>query len=175
MSAPKPEIVFRNAPSAADRVAVRRIVESTGLFRSAEVDVAVELVDNCLAKGRASEYYFVFGDRDGATIGYACYGPITVTQGSYDVYWIAVDKRSQGQGLGRRLLAEAEHQVRSAGGRRIYVETSGRPDYLPTRAFYERCGYQVEAVLREFYAPGDDKVVYVKAVPVRLPEGALGT
>jgi GNAT superfamily N-acetyltransferase len=148
--------------TAADRDHVRRIVESTGFFRPDEVDVAVELVDERLARGVASGYEFVFADREGRTVGYACYGPIACTIGSYDLYWIAVDRDEQGTGLGRVLLAAAEDAIRRAGGRQVYIETSNRPQYVPTRGFYERCGYRLAAVLPDFYAPGDDKVIFVK-------------
>ena len=94
---------FREEPLPADREAIRRIVESTGFFAPYEVDVAVELVDERLSKGIASGYYFLFAEREGQTIGYACYGPIACTQHSYDLFWIAVDVRRQRSGLGRRL------------------------------------------------------------------------
>ena len=87
-----------------------------------------------------------------------------MTQSSWDLYWIAVDAAAQGRGLGRAVLAESERRIAAAGGRRVYVETSSRPQYLPTRSFYERCGYAVGAVLDDFYAPGDGKVVFVKAL-----------
>jgi GNAT superfamily N-acetyltransferase len=149
-----------------DREAVRRIVHSSGFFSPAEIDVAVELVDDRLRLGEASEYYFVFADdAEGRTWGYTCYGPITVTQGSFDLYWIAVDHEYRGRGLGKRLLAESERLIAAAGGRRVYIETSIKPQYSPTRHFYERNGYPLEAVLKEFYGPGDDKAIYVKALP----------
>ncbi|HUG90500.1 MAG TPA: GNAT family N-acetyltransferase [Planctomycetaceae bacterium] len=155
-------VVLRSDVAAADRDHVRWIVESTGFFRPDEVDVAVELVDERLAKGPPSGYEFVFAERDGRTVGYACYGPIACTIGSYDLFWIAVDRADQRGGLGRRLLEAAEDAIRRAAGRHIYIETSNRPQYASTRGFYERCGYRLAAVLPEFYAPGDDKVIYVK-------------
>ena len=145
-----------------DREHVRRIVESTGFFRADEVDVAVELVDERLAKGPASGYEFVLADRGDRAVGYACFGPIACTIGSYDLYWIAVDAEQQGTGLGRLLLNAAEDAIRCAGGRHVYIETSNRPQYTPTRGFYDRCGYRLAAVLPDFYAPGDGKVIYVK-------------
>lgn len=146
----------------ADRCAVRQIVGSVGFFTAAEVAVAVELVDERLAKGAVSGYHFVFAETEGQLQGYTCYGPIPATVASYDLYWIAVAPPSQGRGMGRALLAETERLVRQSGGRRIYAETSGRELYVPTRAFYERNGYQRAAVLADFYAPEDDKVIYVK-------------
>lgn len=159
-----PTLRSQVAPS--DRDAVRQIVEATGFFRPDEVHVAVELVDETLTKGEAAGYYFIFVEVDGKVAGYACYGPIACTLGSYDLYWIAVGTNYQGQGLGQILLREAERQIMERGGRHIYIETSGRPQYTPTRAFYERCGYEVVAVLPEFYDREDDKVVWRKVCAV---------
>ena len=57
-----------------------------------------------------------------------------------------------------------EKLIQNSGGHRVYVETSGRPDYLPTRNFYERCKYTKAAELPEFYGEGDSKVIYVKVL-----------
>ena len=65
------------------------------------------------------------------------------------------------RGIGKALLQMSE-EIISKGGQRIYVETSSRAQYEPTRKFYRSCGYQEEAMLSDFYAPGDDKVIYVK-------------
>jgi GNAT superfamily N-acetyltransferase len=159
-------LTFREAVRPDDRDVVRRIVASTGFFSEAEIDVAVELVDERLARGDASGYYFVFAEQDGATIGYACYGPIACTVGSFDLYWIAVDAAHRGHGLGRVILEETERRIAAPPwrGRRIYIETSGREQYAPTQGFYTRCGYTLEARLKDFYSPGDDKLVYVRAI-----------
>lgn len=157
-------ISFRYEPTSKDRESVREIVEATGFFYSHEVSVAVELVDERLAKGVASGYHFVFAELDGQLLGYTCYGPIPCTATSFDLYWIAVHPLAQRGGIGRRLMVESEKQICANDGERIYLDTSSRPQYEPTRMFYERCGFRVEAVLRDFYARGDDKVIFVKEV-----------
>ncbi|MCC7046925.1 MAG: GNAT family N-acetyltransferase [Alphaproteobacteria bacterium] len=154
---------FRDAPRASDAGAIRRIVESTGFFRPDEVAVAVELVEERLARGiAASGYHFVFADDGGDAIGYACFGPIPCSLASWDLYWIAVENGARGHGLGRELLRRAEEAVRGAGGTAIYIETSSKPQYDATRAFYLACGYGLEHVFADFYAPGDGKAVYSK-------------
>jgi D-alanine-D-alanine ligase len=168
------EVKFRTEPRESDAAAIRDIVASTGFFHDFEIDVAVELVDERLKEGLASEYYFVFAeDASGRVIGYACFGPVAYTQGSFDLYWIAVHDSCRGHGLGQRIMAEAEGQIaagvptksgESVRGRRVYIETSSKVQYRPTREFYLRCGYREEARLADFYAPGDDKLVYVKAL-----------
>ena len=147
-----------------DREIVRRLVESTGVFSPVEIDVAVELVDDRLKRGPESDYHFVFAEQGGRTVGYTCYGPIALTAGSFDLYWIAVDKAMHGRKVGRLLLERTEELIREARGRQVYIETSNRHHYAPTRGFYLRCGYTQDALLKDFYAPGDDKVIYVKGL-----------
>jgi ribosomal protein S18 acetylase RimI-like enzyme len=159
-----PAIVLRHDVRPSDREVVRRIVESTGAFFPPEVDVAVELVDEHLSRGPEYGYHFVFADISGETAGYACYGPIACTESSYDLYWIAVLQSFRGRGLGKLLMQEVERLVGLCGGTRIYIETAGRGHYAATRAFYERCGYRVEATLKDFYAPGDDRLTFTRVL-----------
>ncbi len=157
-------LTFRTELSPADRDCIRAMVESTGVFNEVELDTAVELADERLAEGPASGYHFLFAELDGRVVGYACYGPIALTVGSYDLYWIAVDKSAQGLGLGKKIMDKVAEIVRGEGGRNIYIETSTRPHYAATRGFYERCGCPLVAVLDDFYAPGDGKAIYCKRV-----------
>ena len=155
-------VVLRRDVRPGDPAVVEEIVRSTGFFREDEVTVAVELVQERLDKGAGSGYEFIFAKTGGRTVGYSCFGLIPCTLHSFDLYWIAVAPGSQGSGLGRRLMAEAEGQISRHGGKRVYVDTSSRPQYLPTRGFYEALGYQRAAYLPDFYAPGDGRVIYCK-------------
>ena len=94
--------------------------------------------------------------------GYACFGPHSLTQGTYDLYWIVVDPTAQGHGIGHALLARVEAEVQARGGRLLLVETSGTPAYAPARRFYENSGYRCEATIHDFYALGDDLVIFSK-------------
>ena len=143
---------------------IRYLIQATGFFTEAEIRVAEDLAKERLSKGGSSEYHFVMAEQDGRLIGYTCYGPIACTHSSYDIYWIAVHPRFQGRGLGRRLVEETERLIRERGGTRIYVETSQRPQYDGTRAFYKRAGYRSEAVIPDFYAPGDGKIIFCRVL-----------
>ena len=145
---------FRYEVRPDDRETVRRLVESTGVFSPVEIDVAVELVDDRLKRGPASDYQFLFADLEGRTVGYTCYGPIALTAASFDLYWIAVDKAMHGQKVGRLLLERTEELIREAGGRQVYIETSNRHHYAATRGFYLRCGYTQECVLEGLLRQG---------------------
>lgn len=156
---------LRDAPRLSDVGVVRQILASTRFFRPDEVEIGVELVEERLVRGAETGYHFLFADdAEGKTLGYACYGPVPLTLGSWDLYWIAVRPALQGRGVGRVLLAETERRVKRAGGRHLWVDTSGRDRYRPTRQFYERSGYEVAARLEDFFAPGDAKVIYHRAL-----------
>lgn len=157
-------ITLRAEATSADRDRVRAIVVATDMFHPPEADVAVELVDDRLANGTASDYHFLFADEGATTLGYACYGYNEMTASSWELYWIAVDPACQGKGVGRLLLAQAERDIAAHSGTRLYVETSGRAQYAPTRAFYLASGYEIGAELPDFYAPGDGKVIFVKVL-----------
>ena len=138
---------------------VRRLTAECGYFSEAEVDVAVELIEEACKRGeKASGYHFLFVD----PLAYACYGPIACTRASYDLYWIVTGIEYQNRGIGGNLLAEVEQQIAKLGGQRIYIETSGSDLYAPTREFYQRRGYSLAAEFPGFYDEGDDKLVYVK-------------
>jgi GNAT superfamily N-acetyltransferase len=159
------ELSWRDQPRPEDRAAVRELAEGSGVFPPEEIEIAVELVEERIRRGLAeSGYHFLFAEPSagGPPPGYACYGPIPLTRASWDLYWIVVARPAQGRGLGRRLLAEVERRAGIAGAAALYVDTSGRPDYGPTRAFYSRCGYATAAELPDFYAPGDAKVIFAK-------------
>ncbi|GBD41598.1 Acetylpolyamine aminohydrolase [bacterium HR39] len=157
------EVSLRDHLLPGDDMRVRALVAACGNFRPAEIEVAVELVREAAERGmEASGYHFLFADSDGLLAGYACFGPIQGTEGRFDLYWIAVDPRWQRRGVGRLLFAEVERRVAAMGGGRLYIETSSTEPYRHVRRFYEGMGCGRAAVLEDFYAPGDHKVVYVK-------------
>lgn len=159
-------VTLRDAVRTADVPAIARLAQATGFFTAEEVAVAAELAEERLNKGPAGGYHFLFAeDAAKGLLGYACFGPIPCTRTSFDLYWIIVDPRRQGHGVGKRLIQAAEIQISALGGTRVYIETSSRDLYHPTRRFYERCGYALEAVLKDYYAPGDDKLIYRKSLP----------
>ena len=145
-----------------DRAVIETLVRATAFFNPEEIEVALELVDDRLANGEASHYRFLVAEMNGRVAGYACWGPIPGTVASADLYWIVVHPEFQGRRIGAALLQAAEEWMASAGRARVYVETSTRPQYLPTRAFYAACGYGQVAELADFYAPGEGKAVLLK-------------
>ncbi len=151
-----------------DRERLAAVVRATGVFREEEVAIALELFDEVFGPATprhaaADDYRFVgvFGSDD-LLLGYACYGMTPGTVGTWDVYWIAVDPALHGGGIGTALMTEVERRLVAERARLVVVETSSRSDYAPTRRFYERLGYEEAARVAGFYAPGDDRIIYVK-------------
>lgn len=141
-----------------DRDAVEEALARCGAFSDEEVAVALELFDAGLSAG-----YWLFGAEVNHRVrGYVCLGKAALTQSSWYVYWMCVHPDAQRLGLGRALQRHAEDFVRSQGGRRLVLETSGRPDYDRARRFYARAGYERAGLLQDFYRRGDDCVIYVK-------------
>ena len=158
----KLKILLREKVLPGDPKAVREILISNKYFFDFEIAVAEELIEERLARGPASGYHFFFAEIENRVVGYTCYGPIPCTQKSFDLYWIAVSEELRRQGFGRVLLSETEKAIRKLGGERVYIETSSRPDYEPTRKFYEQSGYHLAARLDDFYARGDAKLTWEK-------------
>ena len=157
-------IAYRREIEPTDLDAILNIVQSSGFFSSAEIELALELAADRLEHGRQSSYQFLFAQDSEQVVGYTCYGLIPATAGSYDLYWIAVSEPMHGRGLGKILLQKTESLISRVGGKHVYAETSSRAQYAPPHRFYEECGYSLEAVLKDFYAPEDSKIIYSKVL-----------
>lgn len=144
----------------AQRAPLEQLTSGTGLFREEEVATAVELLDASLAGD--DDYEFVGAFDGNQLLGYACWGPTPGTEGTWDLYWIVVDRKHQSRGIGTQLLQEVESRLTAHGARLTVVETSSRGDYQATRKFYEARGYTRTATIAGYYAPGDDLVIYTK-------------
>jgi ribosomal protein S18 acetylase RimI-like enzyme len=159
---------YRARPAASDLPALRRLVASTGgVFHRQERAIALELLEERLARGAKSGYWFFFAERHGELLGYAAWGPVPLTRRSFDLYWIVVAPEAQGKGLGRALLGLVERGVAARGGGNLYIETSSKAVYARTRRFYREAGYPRIARLRDFYAPGDHKLMFCKVIRAR--------
>ncbi len=159
--------IFRDYLADTDPAQIEALVRSTDFFSPEEIMIARELADDALTQGDAGHYRFILVEKDRRLGGYACFGRIPGTRSAWDLYWIVVAPDFQSQGLGRAILSQVEAQVQSAAGDRLYAETSSRRQYAPTRGFYGRSGFDQAAMLPDFYAPGDGKILYVKLLAPR--------
>ena len=141
---------------------ILQIAAATNVFNSVELSCVEELWNAYQDKGEASGYAFLVSRDGNRVFGYSCFGPHSLTQGTYDLYWIAVDPEFQGRGIGHTLLAKVETEVKAQGGHLLLIETSNTPPYISARHFYEGYGYHNEALVRNFYDRGDDLIIYAK-------------
>lgn len=147
---------------AGDREAVARILDNVGNFSAQEQTVALELIDAWISTRERSDYLcWVIEDAIGVQ-GYVCIGPTPLTDGTFDLYWIAVDPSSQGRGYGQRLTRLAEREARARGGRLLLIETASHDAYATTILFYKRAGYSLVSTILDFYKAGDDKLTFAK-------------
>jgi ribosomal protein S18 acetylase RimI-like enzyme len=154
--------------TAADRTRILEILVATARFSQQEIGWAMELVDAAIERSKPEYAVHVLESPDSGpkrmVQGYVCFAPTPMTEGVFDLYWIAVDPRQQGQGLGQLLLRFVENEVRRERGRMLLIETSSKKSYAPTIRFYQRAGYEEISRIKDFYRIEDDKVVFCKTV-----------
>jgi ribosomal protein S18 acetylase RimI-like enzyme len=149
-----------------DREQIQNIVSSIDIFSAEEKDVALELIDEAIAKSQ-QEYYNVFVyEEEGKVLGYHCTGKRALTDGVFDMYWIVVDPHTQNKGIGKKLLEHVENFAKERNGRWILAETSSRENYTPTRNFYLRNNYSILTEIRDFYSMNDNLVIFGKYIKI---------
>lgn len=146
--------------SLGDTERLAQLTEDTNFFKPHEIEVLRGVLDTYF--GDVTGHACFVSEEDGRIDGYVYLGEADMTDRTWYVWWIAVDRSVQGRGVGKTLLVFAEDEARKRGGRVMLVETSGLPGYEPTRRFYLKNGYDQEAVLRDYYHDGDDMVVFRK-------------
>lgn len=146
----------------ADTPALLELAEATRVFKPLEIVALREVLDDYHDHNRAQGHHSVTEESDGQILGFAYYAPAAMTDRTWYLYWIAVRKSEQARGVGGTLLRHAEAEIARERGRIFLIETSSLPHYELTRRFYQKHGYEQGAVLRDFYADGDDMVVFRK-------------
>ena len=147
-----------------DRDSLVTITSATGFFRQEEVEVAREVLTEAARKGEASGYRVRVAADGERPLGYVCFGPTPLTRSTWDIYWLAVDPQLQHQGLGSKLMRQAESEICQCSGRLVLVETSSQDLYQPTHRFYLSRGYREVSRISDFYDVGDDKVTFAKVL-----------
>lgn len=145
-----------------DAELIVRIVEHGGVFSAEEARAVEGLLDYYFRTAEQDEYLFITADEGGRPVGFACYGRIALTEKNFELNWIGSDPSAKRKGVGTELLKAVENSARERGGRFLNLETSSTEPYAAARAFYDRHGYQVMAVMPDYYSDGDDMLIYRK-------------
>jgi ribosomal protein S18 acetylase RimI-like enzyme len=147
----------------ADAASVIAVAVASGLFLESET----EFLDKMLADyfdNRIEAGHVCLIAEEKSPIGAVYYAPEVLTEGTWNLLMIAVRVECQGQGHGSALLSHVEDTLRAGDQRMLLVETSGLPSFERTRAFYAKCGYEAEARIRDYYNPGEDKIIFRKVL-----------
>jgi ribosomal protein S18 acetylase RimI-like enzyme len=143
-----------------DAPAVVALAVASDLFPPEEAGVVETLIAGFF-DGRAEEGHTCLVDEeDGALRAVAYYEPVTATDRAWELLMIGVRRDLHRTGLGGRLLHRVEDDLRDRGQRLLLVETSADPAFDRARAFYAALGYDEEARVRDYYADGDDMVLF---------------
>lgn len=141
---------------------IKKILKKVDVFSETEVSVALELVDKCLNGTDEYRIHVAIDNNDSQILGFICFGKRPLTDGVYDLYWIAVFPEYQNKGIGQKLLMFLEKEILYLGGRLILTETSSRPQYMKSRRFYTKNGYNLIASINDFYSLNDTLLIYGK-------------
>jgi ribosomal protein S18 acetylase RimI-like enzyme len=141
---------------------VNSLLKDITEFSQIDVKVALELCEAYLDDPHGSGYFTYVGMIGHTLAGYCTAGPTPLTEGVWDLYWLAVNRVVRGQGIGRSLLRTAELRAKQEKARMLLIETSSTKEYGPARKLYRSDGYKLIARVRDFYKLGDDKVLYRK-------------
>jgi ribosomal protein S18 acetylase RimI-like enzyme len=120
-----------------------------------------DMIATYLGSSNPEEMWFT-ATIDGKPVSIGFCAAEKLTRGTFNLYAIGVKADLQGKGIGEQIMKYIEHQLQQKGGRVLIVETSGTEDFQLTRRFYEKLNYNKEAVIRDFWSEGDDKVIFWK-------------
>lgn len=145
--------------TADDIPALKDVLDATQLFPS---DMLADMLAPSLAGD--SDSFWLTCHLDGKAVGLCYTTPEELADGTWNMLALAVHPDVQGKGLGAALVKAAEQVLINKGQRILIVDTSGSDEFAGTRAFYAGIGYEQEARIRDFWAEGDDKVIFRKAL-----------
>lgn len=147
----------------ADLPALKTVIDACGLFPSEMLDDMIAGHFNGQTTGEPTDALWLTID-DGTPFAIAYVVPEPMTDGTSNLLLIAVHPDRQHQGHGSALTRHIEHVLSTRGVRILLVETSGLASFERTRAVYDNLGFEREARIRDFYAAGEDKIVFRKAL-----------
>jgi len=142
-----------------DLSSLKEVLDTIELFPSNMLD---EMISDYLYNPNSQDIWFTSTDENNKPLSIAYCAPEKLTEGTYNLYAIGVKNDIQGNGIRRKMMHFIEGQLQKNGERILIVETSGKNEFHLTRQFYEGLNYTKEAVIRDFWEEGDDKVVYWK-------------
>lgn len=153
-------LTFRNKLNASDPDTISRIAASTGFFDETDIELNKTLAENVLS-GHDQNHEFLLAEFDGKTVAYICFGELQdARKGTYEIHWLSTDNEYRGCGIGHQIINQLISELKSRNASRLYVKTDSTAQYKPTRKFYEKCGFNQDAILKGYYTDFDDCCIY---------------
>lgn len=147
-----------------DQDVVIAIAKNVRLFEPEELVFLEEMFNKWLEGDLGENSKWIVASKGGVVIGTAYFAPEQFANGTWNVYFIAVEPDKQRSGIGADLMDYIEKVLATQGERVLIVETSSLPRLEKARKFYLRQGYYQESCIREFYKAGDDKITFRKSL-----------
>jgi ribosomal protein S18 acetylase RimI-like enzyme len=145
-----------------DTPALVAMAHGTEAFKPIEIRALQEVLDDYHAQNAAAGHRAVALETEGTVVGFAYFAAAAMTDRTWSLWWIVVDRAVQARGIGGELLRYVEAEVQAAAGRQLVIETSSQPKYELTRQFYLKYGYTQIAAVANYYADGDDMLFFAK-------------
>ncbi len=143
-----------------------KIAQETGVFNPAAIEIMKEVIDNYV-KNPDKDYWLIEEKCDNKVEGFVIFGRTPITEFTWDIYWLVVDRNLQGKGIGKKLFKRAlEHILQRNNKALIRIETSSEEDFDPARNFYIKQGFKESGRIPDFYSQGNDLVTYYKEIEV---------
>jgi ribosomal protein S18 acetylase RimI-like enzyme len=157
-------VIHQRGLEPSDRPRLVALLASLPAFSAEERAVAMELIDARLQHPDTDEYRFILSFAGDDLAGYLCYGRTPMTRSTYDLYWIATSPAFARSGVARGLVDSMEAEIARAGGGIVRVETGSREGHGAAVHFYDAVGFARTATIPDFYAPGDDLIIFTARV-----------
>lgn len=144
-----------------DRAGIYDILMTSQIFGQSDAECVDEMFTETWAKPRADGYrWLCCVDESGRNLGFTCYGVESLTQDTWDLFWICVRPEARGRGVGRALMEETVLRAQRDNGRVMVIYTSSTAHYAPARKLYTGAGFAHIATVPDYYSDGDSLHIY---------------
>jgi ribosomal protein S18 acetylase RimI-like enzyme len=139
---------------------LKLVLDSCELFPS---ELLGEMIYDYFNNPETEDIWFTaISDEIPVALGYCV--PEKLTEGTYNLLAIGVSKDEQGKGIAKEMMHYIEQLLKDKGARILIVETSSDDAQFPARNLYNKIGYHQEAIIKDFWKDGEDKIVFWKRV-----------
>jgi len=145
-----------------DRPGIYNILLNSGIFNQSDAECVDQMFGEAISKASDDNYQFISCREGDQLVGFACFGRESLTQGTWDLFWVCVSSTARRKGAGRAMLAEVQQRATREHVRLIVIYTSSTDKYAAARRLYESIGFTRTALVPDYYADNDDLFIYTQ-------------